>query len=98
MIQLSDGRLLLVYGNREHRQLRARFSSDEGRLWGPEIVLREGEEQDFGYPRLIQNKDGNIITFYYWAESLTSEKYIAATIWHPGDNDKLDKPIKLFKK
>ncbi len=65
MIQLHDGRFLLAYGNREHRQIRARFSMD-GRLWGPEIILRQGVQEDFGYPRLVQNKDGNIVIIYYW--------------------------------
>lgn len=98
LIQLSDGRLLLVYGNREHIQIRARFSSNEGRLWGPEIILREGKEQDLGYPRLVQNNDGNIVTIYYWAETTTSEKYIEATIWNPGSADKLGSLIHLAPK
>lgn len=87
MIELTDGRLLVAYGNREHNQIRARFSSDEGTTWGPEIILREGKESDIGYPRLVQNEDGNIITIYYWADSPTSEKYIATTIWNPGNKD-----------
>jgi len=98
MIQLSDGRLLLAYGNREHRQVITRFSSDEGGIWGPEIILREGIDQDFGYPRMVQNKDGNIVTIYYCAESPTSEKYIEATIWNPRDADKWGKPIDISSK
>jgi len=98
MIQLSDGRLLLAYGNREHCQIRARFSADEGVIWGPEIVLSEGVESDFGYPRLVQNSDGNIVTLYYWADSPTSEKYIRATIWDPGDADQLGGPMNISLK
>ncbi|HUX59485.1 MAG TPA: sialidase family protein [Bacteroidales bacterium] len=98
MIQLSDGRLLLAYGNREHRLVIARFSSDEGGIWGPEIMLREGIDQDFGYPRLVQNLEGNIVSIYYCAESPTSEKYIEATIWNPGNADKWGKPIDISSK
>ena len=98
MIHLSDGRLLLAYGNREHRQVITRFSSDEGGIWGPEIILREGIDQDFGYPRMVQNKDGNIVVIYYCAESPTSEKYIEATIWNPGDADKWGQPIDISSK
>ncbi|MEX2564923.1 MAG: sialidase family protein [Cyclobacteriaceae bacterium] len=94
MIELTDGRLLVAYGNREHNQIRARFSSDQGHTWGPEIILREGKELDIGYPRLAQNKDGNIVTIYYWADSPTSEKYIATTIWNPGNKD-WNKPVKF---
>lgn len=99
LIQLSDGRLLLAYGNREHYQIRARFSSDEGKLWGPEIILREGVQVDFGYPRLVQNSEGDIITFYYWADLPTTEKYIEAAIWDPGDNDdKWGGPVSIASK
>ncbi len=93
MIQLSDGRIVLAYGNREHMQIRARISSDEGRQWGPEIVLREGVQVDLGYPRLVENKDGDIVTIYYWAESPTSEKYIEATIWRIPHGNEWGRPV-----
>ena len=93
MIQLSDGRILLAYGNREHLQIRARISSDGGREWGPEIVLREGVQVDLGYPRLVENKDGDIVTIYYWAGSSTSEKYIEATIWRIPHGNEWERPV-----
>ncbi len=87
LIQLSDGRLCLVYGNREDTsRIIARFSFDEGKNWGPEIILREGNETDIGYPQMIQKEDGTLVTIYYWATSPVSEKYIESTIWDPGKN------------
>jgi len=96
IIQLSDGRICLAYGNREYNsRIVARFSHDEGKTWGPEIFLRKGTEpeslvsnrSDIGYPQMIQNKDGNIVTIYYWSKCPESENYIEATIWNPGSSD-----------
>jgi len=87
LIQLSDGRLCLTYGNREDRsRMMVRFSSDDGKSWGPEFILREGHETDIGYPQMVQRKDGNVVTIYYWAASPDTEKYIESTIWDPGTN------------
>lgn len=33
LIQFTDGRFLLTYGNRENRQVRARFGIDDGETW-----------------------------------------------------------------
>ena len=62
----------------------ARFSSDEGKTWGPEIILREGIETDIGYPQMVQKNDGRIVTIYYWTPSPDSEKFIESIIWDPG--------------
>lgn len=96
MILLDDGRLVLAYGNREHQQIRVRLSSDEGKTWGPEIVLRQGEETDIGYPQMVQNDKGQVIVFYYWADSADSEKYIAATVFDPDLLEEWSEPVKLF--
>lgn len=98
LTQLSDGRLVVAYGNREHRQIRARLSSNNGLTWGSEFILREGNEQDIGYPQMIQNEDGNIVTLYYWADSPDSEKYIAATIWDPGNKEIWNQPVNISSK
>ena len=49
---LSDGRLLLVYGNRDRPfSICARLSADDGHSWSDEIVLRPGGANgDMGYP------------------------------------------------
>jgi len=86
MIHLSDGRLALTYGIRTAPfGIRARLSSDQGRTWGDEIVLRnDGGCWDLGYPRTVQRPDGKIVTVYYFNDSPEHERMIAATIWDPG--------------
>jgi hypothetical protein len=86
MIRLKDGRVCLTYGYRAAPfGIRARLSSDGGRTWGKEIVLRDdGGGRDIGYPRTAQRKDGRIVTIYYFHDEPKGDRYIAATIWDPG--------------
>ena len=94
LLKLSDGRLCIAYGNRGHKpSIIARLSSDEGKTWGPEFVLREGSYSDIGYPQMIQNKDGKVVTIYYWTKTETDVNYIEAAIWDPGIN--WDKPLNI---
>lgn len=90
LVKLQDGRLALAYVVRsdEGSRLCVKFSSDEGRTWGEEIVLREdGATSDAGYPRMIQRPDGKLVVVYYWNNALQEDKepwrYIAATIFDP---------------
>ena len=87
MIRLRDGRIVLTYGWRaEGKGVRARLSSDEGLTWGEEIVLRgDGNTWDLGYPRTVQRADGKILTAYYFNDSSSKERYIATTLWDPGE-------------
>jgi hypothetical protein len=86
MIHLRDGRLTLTYGYRlKPFGIRAKFSTDAGGTWGEEVILRQdGGTWDLGYPRTVQRSDGKLVTAYYFADSVDSERYIAATIWDPG--------------
>ncbi len=86
LIQLKDGRLAIAYGYRaEPYGMRARLSSDEGRTWGRELMLREDAGcWDLGYPRSVQRTDGKVVTVYYYNDNKDTERYIAATIWDPG--------------
>lgn len=86
MILLRDGRVCLTYGQRAAPySIRARLSSDGGRTWGEEMVLREGGSGvDLGYPRSVQRKDGKVVTVYYfWDKQIGPERFVAATIWDP---------------
>jgi hypothetical protein len=86
LIRLADGRLCLTYGHRATPySIRGRLSSDAGRSWGPEIILRDhGGGRDLGYPRSAQRPDGKVVTIYYfWDRESGPERYIAATIWDP---------------
>lgn len=87
LIRLSDGRLAITYGHRSPPfEIRASLSSDNGKTWGKEILLRgDGGAWDIGYSRTIQRPDGKIVTLYYWATEQKKERTIEATIWDPGD-------------
>ena len=86
MIRLEDGRFALTYGHRTAPfGIRAKLSSDNGRTWSDEIILRDdGARWDVGYPRTVQRKDGKIVTAYYFNDAKQKERYIGATIWDPG--------------
>lgn len=86
--KLEDGRLCLTYGFRGYPySIRARLSVDNGKSWGPQIVLRDdGTERDVGYVRSVQRPDGKMVTVYYFVDEATGpERYIGATIWNPDE-------------
>ena len=86
LIRLKDGRLCLTYGVRSAPyRICARLSSNDGKTWSDEIVLRnDGAMWDLGYVRSVQRADGNVVTIYYFPEQPHTERIIAATIWEPG--------------
>lgn len=89
LIALNDGRLCCVYGNRTTAKMFMRYSEDNGEHWGDEQVLRDDfqpdayNDNDFGYPRLAQIKDGTIVAMYYWATKNNPQQHIAFTRWKP---------------
>jgi hypothetical protein len=83
--KLKDGRLCLTYGFRAYPySIRTRLSTDNGKTWGPQIVLRDdGTDRDIGYVRSVQRPDGKMVTIYYINDEKTGpERYIGATIWN----------------
>jgi hypothetical protein len=84
-VRLPDDRLCVAYGCRaEPYGMRARLSGDEGRTWGPEIILRaDALSWDIGYPRMAVRPDGQLITLYYYTAPDHPHQHIAATIWAP---------------
>ena len=85
LVKLRDRRLALIYGRRvEPFGVRARISSDNGRNWSDEIVLRQdGGSWDLGYPRSVQRKDGKMVSVYYYNTKEHPERFIGATVWTP---------------
>ena len=84
--QLADGRLLLIYGDRDTYKICARISGDEGRSWGGEIVLRAGGGNgDLGYARAVVLDDDTVVAAYYFNDRADGdgERFIEATIWQP---------------
>jgi hypothetical protein len=95
MLKMQDGRICLIYGYRaaeadvtkgiDTSDIRAKISSDNGRTWSDDYILRsDGSGQDIGYPRVVQRPDGKIVAVYYFMDRQTGpERYIGATIWTP---------------
>lgn len=85
LVLLKDGRLCLSYGvRRKPFGARARVSPDEGRTWGPEIMLRDdGFTGDLGYPRALVRPDGTVLTVYYFNGPRDEDRTIQGTFWRP---------------
>jgi hypothetical protein len=67
IVQLTDGRIVCVYGYRmKPYGIRYRVSEDGGKTWGSEIILRDdGGSWDLGYPRVIETAPGELLSVYY---------------------------------
>ncbi len=93
LVKLDDGRLALAYIHRSETGscVNIKFSTDKGRNWGKEIVLRsnDGATRDVGYPRMVQRPDGKLLLIYYWNNAIKKDaapyRYIASTIIDPKD-------------
>jgi hypothetical protein len=89
LTKLRDGRLCCAFGDRAARRMQALFSLDEGASWGQGVTLRDDfcadahDEPDFGYARVCQRADGQLVAIYYWATAALPHQHIAATIWAP---------------
>ncbi|MDE2950896.1 MAG: sialidase family protein [Chloroflexota bacterium] len=85
--RLPDGRLVLIYGNRDQPcAIAARLSADEGATWSDEIVLRAGSANgDMGYVRAVVLDDGAVVAAYYINDRPDGdgERFIEAAIWQP---------------
>jgi hypothetical protein len=91
LIRLRDGRLALgyIYRSEHGSRVNVRLSSDNGKSWSDEIMLRggDGANRDTGYPRMVQRPDGKVIMVYYWNHANLKEskpwRYIAYTVFDP---------------
>jgi len=88
IVELEDGRICCVYGDRDAQRVAGKYSSDHGETWGPEFVIREQYQSvddwaDMGYPRMVQRPDGNLAVMYYWASAQHPQQHIACSIWQP---------------
>ncbi|MBB5040258.1 sialidase family protein [Prosthecobacter dejongeii] len=84
-VLLPDGRVCVTYGYRHQPAgIRARISSDEGKTWLPEIVIRDdGFDGDLGYPRALVRPDGKLFTVYYYNGPQEDDRAIEGTFWTP---------------
>jgi hypothetical protein len=85
LVRLIDGRLAAAYGYRSYPYgIRAKISTDEGKTWSDEIILRDdGGTWDLGYPRMMLRPDGKLVTIYYFNTPEYPDSHIVATIWDP---------------
>ena len=87
LLDLPDGRLALIYGNRDRPyRICARLSADAGDSWSGEVALRSGGANgDMGYVRAAASDDGAVVAAYYFNDRPDGdgERFIEATIWTP---------------
>ncbi len=84
----KDGRLCVVYGERDHGTMRVVYSADKGKTWTDPQILMDGfwsedmQLNDLGYPRVVRRKDGKMVAIYYYS---TKEHlhHLRASIWKP---------------
>jgi len=67
LLRLSDGRVLLCYGNRNpgHFGVDMRVSEDNGAEWGEPMQLAATPSSDCGYPSTVELSPGEYLTLYY---------------------------------
>lgn len=67
LLKMSDGRILLTYGNRGagHRGIEARTTSDGGVSWSEPQQLVALEKGDCGYPDAVELSGGKLQVAYY---------------------------------
>lgn len=85
LVELPDGRIAAIYGWRNKPLgLRAKLSSDGGKTWSSDIVLRDdGASWDIGYVQAKARPDGTVVIVYYYTTEALPEQHIAATLWKP---------------
>lgn len=77
LLKLSDGRVLLTYGNRAQGSygIEARTTSDGGRTWGKPQQLVPLEKSDCGYPDAVELPGGRLIVAYYADRTTQHQRY-----------------------
>lgn len=87
VIVLKDGRLLLVYGERNRPfGVRAMLSRNLGETWGPEVIqlAADAHNRDCGYPSSAEHEPGKVVTMYYGVDGDVNRlegAYARAIIW-----------------
>ncbi len=85
LLKLTDGRLLLSFGNRTEgdKRVEVRFSDDAGETWSDPVRVVDFEG-DGGYPSSVQLAGGQVLTAYYAGKIEGHARYhLGAVIWDP---------------
>jgi hypothetical protein len=89
---VCGSKLCCVFGERNTCRMIAKFSTDNGRTWGRDLILRDDfqsdrfDDPDLGYARVARRADGKMVACYYWATVQMPYQHIAATIWNPNED------------
>lgn len=78
LLQLSDGRIMLSYGNRSlgNKGIDVRISNDQGITWSsPQRILDLKESRDLGYPAALEFDNGQIVIAYYSSGIQQHDRY-----------------------
>lgn len=84
----KDGRLCVVYGEREQGTIRTVYSADKGKTWTQSRILMDGfwsadmQLNDLGYPRVVCRGDGKMVAMYYYSTK-ENPHHLRATVWEP---------------
>lgn len=67
LLKMSDGRILITYGNRSHGSygIDSRVSEDGGKSWSAPQRLVDLDAADNGYPEAIEMENQRILVAYY---------------------------------
>jgi hypothetical protein len=82
---LTDGRLLLSYGNRVKGRfgVEAKLSADDGVTWSEPIPLVDDlVNGDCGYPASVERSGGEVLTAYYASGAASHRRYhMGVVVW-----------------
>lgn len=88
MTTTADGRLCVVFGERDKGTIQATYSEDEGKTWTQPFVLidefwsEDMQMNDLGYPRVVRREDGKMVAIYYYSTK-SHLHHLRASIWEP---------------
>lgn len=88
LAKTKDGRLCVVYGERNEGTIRVTYSTDNGKTWSKAQILMEGfwsedmELNDLGYPRVVCLRNGKMVAMYYYS-TRENPHHLRATTWEP---------------
>ncbi len=84
LIRLSDGRILLSYGNRIPGEfgIEARISEDDGKNWSDPLRIAQMPSDDGGYPSTVELNGGGLLTLFYTSVTEVHRYEMRSVFWN----------------